>query len=85
MSKQPTDKELVEIGKKMMYLYQTGFISYKQSLKYTFIRGVVYGFGLFLGGTIVVAIVLWILSLFDQVPFINHIINALQSAQKSNL
>lgn len=82
MSKKPSDKELAEIGKKMMYYYQTGFISYKQSLKYTFVRGVVYGFGLFLGGTIVVAIVLWLLSLFDQVPFINHIINTLQNSPR---
>ncbi len=84
MAKNPTDKELAEIGKKMMYLYQTGFVSYKQSLKYTFLRGIVYGFGLFLGGTIVVAVALWFLSLFDQLPFIDHIVNAIQSSTKLN-
>lgn len=84
MSKTPSDTELAEIGKKMMYLYQTGFVSYKQSLKYTFLRGIVYGFGIFLGGTIVVAIVLWFLSLFGDVPFIEKIIHALQTQPKPN-
>lgn len=35
-----------------------------------FIRGIFFGFGTFLGGTIVVAIVVALLSLFVQLPFV---------------
>lgn len=43
-----------------------------------FIRGIFFGFGTFLGGTIVVALVVWILSFFVQIPVIGP---SLQEAQ----
>lgn len=50
------------------------------------IRGVFFGFGSVLGGTIVVALLLWLLSIFHYVPFLNDITDAaqhtLQSAHK---
>lgn len=43
-----------------------------------FIRGIFFGFGTFLGGTIVVALVVWILTFFVQIPVIGP---SLQEAQ----
>jgi len=37
------------------------------------------GVGAFLGGTIVIALLLWTLSLFDQVPFIDAIVDSVRS------
>ena len=39
----------------------------------SFIKGVLAGFGGVLGATILVALLLWILSLFSSVPFIGKI------------
>lgn len=42
-------------------------------IKFTLIKGVAMGFGVFLGGTIVIALLLWILSLLGHVPFLQEI------------
>lgn len=47
------------------------------------IRGVFFGFGTVVGGTIVVALVLWALSFFHYIPFLNDIVKtAEQSLQQ---
>lgn len=43
-----------------------------------FIRGIFFGLGSVLGGTIVIAFIVWILSFFVQIPFIGP---SLQEAQ----
>lgn len=45
-----------------------------------FIRGIFFGLGTFLGGTIVVALVVWVLSFFVNVPGVG---DAVQKAQDS--
>lgn len=43
-----------------------------------FIRGLYFGFGSVLGGTLLVALLIWALSLFsDQVPFIQNVIDTI--------
>jgi hypothetical protein len=48
--------------------------------KMNFIRGIVFGFGSVIGGTIVVALLLWLLSALHYVPFLDGIVD---SAQRS--
>lgn len=43
-----------------------------------FFRGVSFGLGAFLGGTLVVAILVWLLSQFVDWPFVEKLIDALQ-------
>ena len=52
-----------------------------------FFRGIFFGVGTVMGGTLVVAIVVWILSLFADVPggfgdFIQYIVDIVQSNHK---
>lgn len=42
------------------------------------IRGVFFGFGSVIGGTIVIALLLWVLSFLHYVPFLNGIVDATQ-------
>ena len=70
-------KEQIELGKKLQAFYESGYVNKKQALLFSFYKGLATGFGAFLGGTILVGIVLGILSRFDQLPFIDHIINAI--------
>jgi uncharacterized membrane protein len=47
------------------------------------VRGIFFGFGGVIGGTIVVALLLWLLSVLHYIPFINDIYDAAkQSLQK---
>lgn len=52
------------------------------SLRWTFLRGVVYGFGLFIGSILLVALFLWILSFFDTAPLVGEYIAKIIRAAK---
>lgn len=48
--------------------------------KMNFVRGIVFGFGTVIGGTLVVALLLWLLSALQYVPFLDGIVNAAQNS-----
>lgn len=49
-----------------------------QIYKMNFIRGIFFGLGSVLGGTIIVALIIWILSLFVNIPGIGDGVQQLQ-------
>lgn len=70
----------------LISIYESGYLSQKQAYKMSFIKGVLAGFGGVLGATILVALLLWALSLFSSVPFIGQIAqnvtNTIQASTK---
>lgn len=74
-----TDKELMELGRAVQAVYETGYVRVSKMFWLTFAKGIVYGFGLFLGGTLVVALVAWAVGLFDEVPLLQSVIEAVRS------
>lgn len=79
-SAKPTDKELLELGKRLQAFYDMGYVNKKEALKWAFLKGIAAGFGAIIGSTIVIGLVLWVLSLFNELPFIGPIDHALHSA-----
>ena len=74
VKEQLSKKEREEFTKQQLeYFFEMSHPKWGRVIKYAFIRGVATGFGVLIGGTIVVALVLWILSLLGQVPFLNEI------------
>lgn len=45
-----------------------------------FVRGIAFGLGTFIGGTFVIAAVLWLLSLFQDVPFLTDFVETIQNS-----
>lgn len=43
-------------------------------------RGIAFGLGTFIGGTLVIGAVLWILSLFQDVPFLTNFVQTVQNS-----
>lgn len=70
-SKQQSHEEL---GKMLVSIYESGYIDHKQAYKMSFLKGVAGGLGSVIGATIVVALIIWILSLFHNVPLIGQIV-----------
>ncbi len=46
--------------------------------KMNFVRGIVFGFGSVIGGTLMIAILLWALSFLNEIPFIGHFTQTIQ-------
>jgi phage shock protein PspC (stress-responsive transcriptional regulator) len=62
-----------EMGKMLISIYESGYLDKKEAYKMSFIKGVLGGLGGVLGATIVVALLLWILSLFSNLPLVGRI------------
>lgn len=84
-----TNKQYEDLGRSLEQLYMIGYAKPKRMLYMTFIKGIVYGFGIFIGGTIVVGLVFWVLGQFNQVPVLSpfiekivDIVNTTNSFQK---
>jgi hypothetical protein len=73
------DSEVKAAPRAMMEeLFQDFYHHRHQIYVMNFVRGVFFGFGGVVGGTIVVALVLWLLSALHFVPFLDGIVNAAQ-------
>jgi hypothetical protein len=62
----------------MEELFQDFYKNRHQIYVMNFVRGIFFGFGSVVGGTIVVALVLWILSILNYIPFLDGITDATQ-------
>jgi len=55
-----------------------------QIYKMNFVRGIFFGFGSVLGGTVVVALLIWALSLFVHVPGVGNAIQDIEHSLQSS-
>jgi len=80
--KAKTEKVKYEaLGRMMANIYETGYIDRNQTYKMSFIKGILGGFGGVVGATVIVAIVLWILSLFSGVHLVDWLRMHLQATK----
>lgn len=81
MTKQPDkDARLLELGVKLQNFYDLGYISRKEAILFSFLKGLASGVGAFVGGSLVITLILWILSIFGHVPFIGEIVKTVQQS-----
>jgi phage shock protein PspC (stress-responsive transcriptional regulator) len=80
-----TQADYEEIGKMVASIYETGYPSTKRTLRMSLFKGVLAGLGGVLGATVGVALLLWVLSLFDSVPLVGHFVQTLTYTIESNL
>ncbi|MGZ6004979.1 MAG: DUF5665 domain-containing protein [Candidatus Saccharimonadales bacterium] len=73
-AKKLSNKQLLEQARQLQLFFELGYVNKKQLLLISFYKGIATGFGALLGGTIVVGLLIWILSLFGQVPLVGHFV-----------
>lgn len=84
--KKLTSKEASDAAKALEKLFATEYIDKKKLYIANFWRGVFFSMGTIIGATIVIGLLLWVLSLFQQVPligpFVENIQSTVENAQK---
>lgn len=84
MSEHPTKKKtskmvLIEnredVAKALEILFAAGYVDRKKLYWENFVRGIFFAIGGVIGATVVVALLVWFLSLFDQAPVIGPYID----------
>ncbi|MES2971393.1 MAG: DUF5665 domain-containing protein [Patescibacteria group bacterium] len=68
-SKHPSPEEL---GNMLANIYESGYLDRSKAYKMSFFKGVMGGLGGVIGATIVLGLLLWILTLFENVPLVGR-------------
>lgn len=71
--KKLSGKESDQAAKALQALFASEYVDKKKLYTQNFIRGLSFGAGSFLGATIGAAIIIWVLSLFSQVPLLGRL------------
>jgi Domain of unknown function (DUF5665) len=75
--KETNYRELEKLGEHVRNMFELGYTNPKRVLWFSFIKGIVSGVGVFLGSTVVITIVWWLLSIFTNIPFVDRLVNLL--------
>ena len=81
--KRNPNKDASVAAKALETLLATQYVNKKKLYMENFIRGLLFGVGSFLGATIGAALIIWILSLFSEVPLIGRFVSDIQDTVNS--
>lgn len=70
-NKKPSPEEL---GNMLINIYESGYLDKTKTYKMSFIKGVMSGLGGVIGATVVLVLLLWMLSLFQNVPLVGKFV-----------
>ena len=74
MAKQrPNKPDPKELGQMLVNIYESGYLDKNQAYKQSFVKGLISGFAGVLGATVLIALLLWILTLLHHVPFVKDV------------
>lgn len=65
------------------YLLAAGYVSKKRLYFENFMRGIFFSVGSVIGAAIVVTLLLWLLSLFNSLPFIGDVVKNIEQAVRN--
>lgn len=74
-----TDQQRIEFAKQIEYMFEAAHPGWGRVVWLALVRGVVTGFGVVLGGTILVAIIIWVLGSLDSVPLLGDLAETTKS------
>jgi hypothetical protein len=73
-----------QVVKALEVLFASKFIDKKTLYLHNFLRGIAIGAGTVIGATVVIGVIIWILSLFDSIPFIGPVVDNIQQSIEEN-
>lgn len=65
-------KKYEKLGRQLEHIFEGGYLNHVRVYRINFLRGLFFGLGAALGGTLLIAIVVWLLSLFSEIPLIGR-------------
>lgn len=83
MAKKPshqTARDYEQLGRLIENTYLTGALDRKRLIANNIIRGISTGIGTVIGITIAIALLLWILSLFSEIPLLGPVFESLKNS-----
>jgi hypothetical protein len=79
-----TKEEAQAAAKALEVLFTTEYISKKELYKSNFLRGIFFSIGTVIGAAFIITFLLWVLSAFDELPYIGEVVKGIQSSIESS-
>ena len=73
-----TQDEATNAAKALEVLFASSYIDKKKLYWENFVRGITFSIGGIIGATIGIALILWVLSIFNEIPFIGEVTKTVQ-------
>lgn len=67
-------KDYERLGRTLESIFEAGYVDERRVFKINFIRGLYFGFGSVIGATLLVAALLSLLGLFQEIPFLGDFV-----------
>lgn len=80
MAKKTPKPDLEKLGESLESILEGRWLNQWRVYRVNFVRGVFFGLGAALGGTIVVAFLIWLLSLFTELPVIGNFVETVSQS-----
>lgn len=68
-----TDQKRIEFAKQVEYMFEGIQPTWRQVMWLSLLRGIAMGFGVLLGGTLVVALLAWLLGSLESIPLLGDV------------
>jgi len=73
VAKKLDDQQRIAFAKQIEMLYEAAHADMRKVFVFSLLKGIATGLGVFLGGTLVVALLLWLLTLGSNLPFVGKL------------
>jgi hypothetical protein len=81
--KEQKAEDYKKLGQQIEAMYDTVNPNRTAVYRTAFFRGIAQGVGGIIGATLVIALLIWLLSLFEQVPFLGHFVDSIRHSLQS--
>ena len=71
----PIIKDPNQVARALEVLFASNYISLRRLHWENFVRGLFFGAGSIIGATVLIAIIIWFLSLFDSIPVVGPLLD----------
>jgi len=75
-----SDKQYERLARVLQTIIEGGYISHRRLYRINFVRGIFFGLGTALGGTAVLALVIWMLTFFQELPFVGDFVQVIEDS-----
>lgn len=85
LNRKLTDQQRIAFAKQVEYMYEAAWGSWKHVIGLALLRGIAMGFGIVIGGTILIALLAWLLGSLENIPLLGDLAEtARETVEESN-
>jgi len=79
----PKNRDYEQLGRTIESVFAQDYVTRKKLYWMNFSRGIFFGLGVTIGGTVVIALLAWLLSFFTELPIVGSFVETIDNSINS--